>query len=400
MPSQTRSQSIPATVRPTTTRMQGWVRLPSIAERFDPRNNSVNVLRLGLAALVLVSHAYQFQTGKPDPVAQWTGGSVDLGTMAVDGFFALSGFLIVRSYLNSPSLWRYLWRRCLRIFPGFWACLLVTAFILLPIAQLMQYGTLGGFPLTGDASATSYLTSNAALFIQQFDVRGLLDGQPVNGSLYTLFYEFLCYLGVAVLGVVGVLRRRVWLVLPLVAVLCGVVITELATGGALTGGHVARQVLLRFGLMFVAGAVAQLWAHRVPLGTLGGLVAGAVLALALVAAASVGSDPGSTMAYLLLAPAAVAYLMLLAGASTRLQRIGARRDLSYGLYVYAWPMQVLLLLVGAAGWFLPIYLAASLLLGLGMAFLSWTFVEAPALALKSWTPGRRRLAPRESPAPP
>jgi len=372
----------------------------TITERFNPRNNSVNALRLGLAALVLVSHGYKFQTGKPDLVGQWTGGSVDLGTMAVDGFFALSGFLIVRSYVSSPSLWRYLWRRCLRILPGFWACLLVTAFILLPIAQLLQYRTLDDFPLTGYASATSYLINNAALFIQQFEVRGLLDGQPVNGSLYTLFFEFMCYLGVAVLGVVGALRGRMWLVLAVATLLCGLVVTELATGGALTAGHVARQVLLRFALMFVAGAVAQLWAHRLPLHIIGGLVAGIVLALALVAAASVGSDPGSTMAYLMLAPAAIAYLMLLAGASPRLHRIGAGRDLSYGLYVYAWPVQVLLLLVGAAGWLLPIYLTASLLLGLGMAFLSWTFVEAPALELKSWTPRRQHLATTESPAPP
>jgi peptidoglycan/LPS O-acetylase OafA/YrhL len=356
--------------------------------RFDPRNNSVNALRLGLAGIVLFSHTIKLQSGD-DPLGALTGGEVDLGTLAVDGFFALSGFLIVRSYLGSPSVWRYLWRRCLRILPAFWTCLLVTAFVLLPLAQLIRFGTLAGFPLVGDQSATSYVYNNALLLIRQFEVRGLLDGEVVNGSLHTLFYEFLCYLGVAVLGVIGVLRRRRFVVLVLAGVVWAVAASELVTNGGLTGAHAGRQLILRFGLMFLAGAVAQLWAHRLPLGRAGGGTAAALLALGLAASALVGQDPRSTLVYLLVAPPAIAYLVLLIGASPRAARIGSRRDFSYGLYVYAWPVQVLLLLVGAALWPMPVYLAASLALALGLAWLSWTFVEAPALRLKSWTPTRR-----------
>jgi peptidoglycan/LPS O-acetylase OafA/YrhL len=380
----------PPAVR-TGDRTAGRGRTGTLTTRFDPRNNSVNALRLGLAGLVLFSHTIKLQSGE-DPLANLTGGDVDLGTLAVDGFFALSGFLIVRSYLASPSVWRYLWRRCLRILPGFWVCLLVTAFVLLPLAQLIQFGTLARFPLTGDLSATSYVYDNALLLIRQFEVRGLLDGEVVNGSLHTLFYEFMCYLGVAVLGVVGVLRRRRSVVLVLAGLLWGVAAFEVVTNGALTADHVGRQLFLRFGLMFLAGAVAQLWAHRLILGRVGGVAAAALLALGLAGAALVGQEPRSTLVYLLVAPPAVAYLVLLIGASPRAARIGSRRDLSYGLYVYAWPVQVLLLLVGAALWPLPVYLAASLALALGLAWLSWTFVEAPALALKSWTPAWRRRA--------
>ena len=57
--------------------------------------------------------------------------------MAIDGFFALSGFLIFGSYLNSPGTGRFVWRRCLRILPGFWVCLLVMTFLLLRLAQLV-----------------------------------------------------------------------------------------------------------------------------------------------------------------------------------------------------------------------------------------------------------------------
>ncbi|HEY5879949.1 MAG TPA: acyltransferase, partial [Nakamurella sp.] len=167
--------------------MTGLVR--PIAERFDARCNSVNALRLGLALLVLVSHTIKLHGGQDqDPVGRVTGGIVDLGTIAVDGFFALSGFLIARSYLHSPSVGRFLWRRFLRIMPGFWVCLLVTAAVLLPLSQLLQFGTMAGFPLTGELSVAGYVVNNWGLFIRQFYVSGLMGGEPVNGSLYTLFY--------------------------------------------------------------------------------------------------------------------------------------------------------------------------------------------------------------------
>lgn len=360
----------------------------SVAARFDPRSNSVNALRLGLAALVLLSHSLTM-SGGTDPLGDLTGGIVDLGTVAVDGFFALSGFLIARSFVSSPTVGRFLWRRALRILPGFWACLLVTVAVFLPLAQLLRYGTLAGFPLTGPESALRYLYANAALYIDQFTVRGLFDGRPVNGSLYTLFYEFACYLGVAVAGVLGLIGRRRAAMLTVGAVLTLAAAVDLVTAGAITGDGDVRWLFLRLGLMFVAGVVAYQWADRIPLRLPGAVAAAALLAGALAAAAAFGQDPQSRAAYLVLAPAAVAYLILSAGARQGLRRIGARRDLSYGLYIYAWPVQVTLLLVGAAGWPLPLFLGAALVISLALALLSWVAVESPALALKSWTPGRR-----------
>ena len=359
---------------------------PSLADAFDPRANSVNALRLFLAGLVLVSHTLKLHGGE-DPVGRFTGGFVDLGTMAVDGFFALSGFLIVGSHLASPSTGRFLWRRALRILPGFWVCLLVTAFVLLPVAQLLQYGTLAGFPLTGESSALSYVTDNAALFVRQFEVTGLLGGEAVNGSLYTLFPEFLCYLGVAALGAAGLLRRGAGPLLVVAGLVWLFALWQFLDGGSLVGRSTTLEVALRFGIMFVAGALAHRVARVLPLGPVGGVLAAVLLAWAVVLAVLVGEDPRGTLAYAVLAPPAVAYLVLLAGSGPRLRRIGARRDLSYGLYVYAWPVQVLLLLAGAAAWPVLLYGAASLGAALLLAWASWTWVEAPALRLKSWSPG-------------
>src|SRR5680860_1841505 len=73
----------------------------TLAARLDPRHNSINALRLGLAFCVLLSHSIKFSTDGEDFIGSWTGTAVDLGTMGVDGFFALSGYLIVGSYLSS-----------------------------------------------------------------------------------------------------------------------------------------------------------------------------------------------------------------------------------------------------------------------------------------------------------
>jgi len=361
--------------------------MTTIDQRFNSRHNSVNALRLGLALLVLVSHTLKLHGGA-DPLAARTKGDVDMGTVAVDGFFALSGFLIAGSFLNSPSVWRYLWRRCLRILPGLWVCLLITAFVLLPIAQLLQYGTMSGFPLTGDLSVVGYVIHNADLFQQQFFVRNLLDGLAVNGSLYTLFYEFVCYLGIAVLGVLGLLRRNRWVVLAAAVALWAASLADLLTNGGLTGGSTTLTIFLRFGTMFFAGTVLRLWADRIPLNWAGGAIAVTLLAVGLTAAMAQGVDPAGRLSYVLIATPAVAYLVLLLGSSTRLSRLGATRDLSYGVYVYAWPVQVLLLLVGASGWPVVVYFAASLGITLLFALASWHFVESPALSLKSWTPRR------------
>ncbi|MBW0095915.1 acyltransferase [Pseudonocardia sp. KRD-184] len=360
---------------------------PTLDRAFDPRSNSVNALRLVLAGLVLFSHTLKLHGGS-DPLGRLTGGDVDIGTMAVDGFFALSGFLIVGSYLNSPSTGRYLWRRCLRILPGFWVCLLVTVFVVLPIAQLLTLGTLEGFPLTGEASALSYLVDNSALFIRQFEVDGLLGGEPVNGSLYTLFYEFLCYLGVAALGAVGLLRRRTWPLLVVAGLVWLFVVGQLVTGAGIYEASDTLSIAVRFGAMFLAGAVVHRLAHHIPVGWAGGAVASALLVSAVVLAVQAGGDPQSTLVYVVVAPLAVAYLVLLLGARPELRRIGARRDLSYGLYVYAWPVQILLIVAGASLWPVALFGVGSLVIALGMAWASWTWVEAPALRLKSWSPRR------------
>ena len=97
----------------------------AIGVALDPKRNSLNFLRLVLAFSVVYAHASELGWfGLHDVVVNDTG----LGTIAVYGFFGISGYLIAGS-ASRNSVGRYLWQRFLRIFPAFWVCLVVTAFV-------------------------------------------------------------------------------------------------------------------------------------------------------------------------------------------------------------------------------------------------------------------------------
>ena len=99
------------------------------------RDNGLNFIRLFLAILVIVSHAYPIGGFGPDPVL----GDLGVGSLAVGGFFAISGYLITKSRFRT-GFRRFAVRRALRIFPGYWACLIFTAFVAAGIAGIVRGG--------------------------------------------------------------------------------------------------------------------------------------------------------------------------------------------------------------------------------------------------------------------
>src|SRR5215210_1477887 len=163
----------------------------SLAQVFDTRRNSFDVLRLVLAGLVALDHGVILHTGVIYEL-QGTG----LGDFAVDGFFVLSGFLVCRSYLRLYSLPRFVWHRIVRIMPGFWACLVVTAFIAAPVVAVLEEKPFTA-AFTGESSAFRYVVVNAALLMHQFDIAGLLARNPwpftFDGSLWSLIFKGMCY---------------------------------------------------------------------------------------------------------------------------------------------------------------------------------------------------------------
>jgi len=139
-----------------------------------------------------------------------------IGTVSVYGFFATSGYLIAGSASrNTP--FQHLWQCFLRIFPAFWVCLIVTAFLFGPIAwfhDASSSSTACGFScyLREPGGPIGYLTHNFWLQSNQPGIDGTLLNSPLpnlwDGSLWTLGFEFLCYLVVGTLAIVGLFKRR------------------------------------------------------------------------------------------------------------------------------------------------------------------------------------------------
>ncbi len=334
-----------------------------VGERFDQAPNALNFLRLCLAIEVIVWHSYSLRGGSwlPSHVAAF------LGDIAVDSFFAVSGFLICRAWMRKPHLGRFLIARARRILPGLWVCLLVTAFVVAPVAAWLSrtaQPTMQG--------QWRYVLGNADTWVHVWGIDGGPHGVPQSGvwdgSLWSLGYEAMCYLAVAVLGLTGLLRPRVVLAL---AVVCWALSASLTFIGVVASGT-PIWVGPRCGLMFACGALLWMWRDFIP-------VSG-VLALISTAALLGGSVLPN---YRLLAAPAIAYLCLvIAMWLGRRRRLVLRNDLSYGTYIYAFVVQQALVLTGVRlGWVL--FTLVSLSLTLPLAALSWFAVERPAQRRRS-----------------
>jgi peptidoglycan/LPS O-acetylase OafA/YrhL len=335
-----------------------------LQERFDPRRNHLGAIRLGLATTVAFTHAQAVGFGHQPHL-----GRTRIGELAVDAFFVLSGFLLAGSYLRLDSVPRYLWHRFLRIMPGFWVCLLITALVVAPlIAWLQNRSTTSVF--TGEQSSFDYLVQNCALGIRQFGITGLPQGVPqpdnLNGSLWTLGFEALCYAAVIGLGLIGALKRRPEMTLAIVTVLWIATVTH-----ALGFELVPQQRLLRFVLMFLLGSVIYLYADKIPIGNRYAVVALVLLLAALVVLPEYRSLGGPALAYLCLWLAVV-----------RPPQGIWRSDLSYGLYVYHWPVLQLLVVAEVRDVGEPTFIVVGVLLAAAAAALSWFLVERPALRHK------------------
>ena len=153
-----------------------------LEDAFDPHRNSLSLLRLLFAAMVLLDHAFPLGGfhGGSDPMWGWTRGQESFGGLAVAGFFVVSGFLVTRSFDGSPNPFSYLWKRFLRIFPGFWVCLVVTVALFGTIAFWFDHGSLHGYLHGYPDSPEGYLKNNALLSMNQWNIDNLLGEHAVR----------------------------------------------------------------------------------------------------------------------------------------------------------------------------------------------------------------------------
>lgn len=332
------------------------------------RNNNLNLIRMIAAVAVLVSHAWPISlgAGAVQPLERVLAGST-LGTIAVYVFFAISGFLIARSYERQASVFRWARARVLRLFPALVVVLLLTVLVLGPLVT-----TLPTAVYFGSAETATYVPRNLSLAFLQYDLPGVFADQPypgaINGSLWTLVYEVLCYGGVLVAGLLGALRVRSRMALALIAYAAAYILVFHVLDPEQV--HSKIRALLRLGAPFAIGTAFHVWRDRVRLSP-------AIVAFLVAAAALAHGTAAFHMMMVLALVWGVFVLGYMPGAFLhRYNRLG---DYSYGVYIYAFPMQQLMVHL-----FAPMGPLANIALALpatlALAILSWVCVEKPALA--------------------
>lgn len=260
------------------------------------------------------------------------------------------------------------------------------AFVIAPIGVAIQ----GGSParLLMSWEPIGYVTNNFALLIKQTDIAGTPLGVPVPGewdsSLWTLYWEALCYIAIAILGATTLLRRR-WVV-PTLLVTAVVWSTTLPSMSAVveappdqrppldaeTQMLIAQGAAARFAVMFLAGALLYQLRSVIPARwSLVALSVGVVLAASLL--------PN----YRWVAAFPLAYALVVSGALLRHPRLHLRTDLSYGVYIYAFPVQQVLVMAGLGVLAPALFGIVATLVTLPLAALSWFLIEKPAMSLKS-----------------
>src|SRR5579862_5627066 len=178
---------------------------------FDQRENNIDFVRIVLALLVILSHSYPLTLGheRSEPFAVLSRGQVTGGHIAVDLFFILSGFLITASFERSSSAASYLRKRVARIYPGFLLLSLMTLVLFAPLAHARVEGT--------SLIAKILNVTGNTLRLAEWKYSGAFGSNPapgvINGSLWSIYYEFWCYIGVLTLGLTGLLRSRTFLAL-------------------------------------------------------------------------------------------------------------------------------------------------------------------------------------------
>lgn len=357
--------------------MKGTPNLPR-----SEHENGFNSLRLIATLAVLFSHSFAlYGLREPQPLAGQT-----YGNLAVAMFFSLSGFLVCQSWERDPHWLRFALRRALRILPGLAIAVIITALLIGPI-----FTTLSSADYFSSSAVWRYVV-RGTLVLGSPQLPGVFESNPypyvTNASLWTLTYEVLMYLILALIGhwfknahlrpactAAFFLFAATWVTLQLLGW------SDLQFPfAARLGIDVNVSRVAHLGALFFAGACSYLFrAH---------IYVSRILAAVLICALVVVSNSTATLVALwFIAPYA---MNIFAFKCPKLFRTVNGYDLSYGIYIYAFPIQQMLSQIGSQrGWSWALVLFASTLSTVVVAALSWYLVEKPALALKDYLIGKR-----------
>ncbi|MCR5415877.1 MAG: acyltransferase [Pseudobutyrivibrio sp.] len=351
----------------------------TINEAAVGRKNNLNIIRLVAALMVLYMHSLSVSIGSQtaDVVGILTQGKELAGGLAVDIFFIISGFLICRSYDRKKSVASYFWARFLRIWPLTCVVTLVCAFILGPLLTEYTYSQYMHGDILGFLKNIYFDSSNTLLpgvFNKHYN-------HSLNGSIWTLQYEVLCYILVALTAFVWRKFKASSVIVTIGLAVMYIMYTYLGAGdiGPLSTGFLTN--FSRLAMFFAVGSVFYLYGDKIILSnkllviSIAGLIIGTLTTDFAVTFAVFGSY---IIFYIAFQKRFIA---------TWYDKVG---DLSFGVYLMAFPIQQTLVEVmgkpteyyGTMSMNPYLNMAITLIILLPLSWLSWHFLESKCLKLK------------------
>jgi peptidoglycan/LPS O-acetylase OafA/YrhL len=349
--------------------------------KVDLKNNAFDFVRLVAAVMVVFGHSGYLYGSKEIGWEAKYFDNMHSGTLAVWIFFGISGFLVTMSWQRSNGIVDFIIKRAKRIFPGFWVNLFVCAFVFAPVIYFLKNKTFINFWELNGFDIWKFVSNNLDGEIKSGSIGSDVGG--INGPLWTIHYELRSYLVLGLIGLAGFVNTsRKWFMLCL-AVFFQIIravysfVPEFATFYNVWFGD---QRILMFLSMFFWGSAIALYLEKYKPNL---VVFGLSVILILL---------GTRFNFLpLVFPFCFVYTILFLCFVLPIQNISKKiGDLSYGIYLYHWPVRIALQFMGVQAMGLFWLFGLNLICTIPFAFLSWNFVEKRFLV-------RHRTLPIEKP---
>jgi peptidoglycan/LPS O-acetylase OafA/YrhL len=336
------------------------------------RDNNFDFLRLILASLVIVTHSYPIAgISDFDVLSQLTNNQLCFSYIGVSGFFVISGYLVFQSFERSHNAVEYYVKRLLRLYPGLFVMLILTAGVLVPIVYQ------GNTPLLENTSYMTYIPNNLKLYGIQYNISGVFENNPyksaINVSLWTLAIEFNLYVLLSFLFIIKKHKKLLRIILSIVCaiLMCGnILLYDKVAALSFTG-----KVMLEFGCFFFVGSLVAAFSLESILKRKVILIL-SVLALIVSLYFNVFSVTKCFTLPLIILPAGLMPIRYIS-------KIGSYiGDLSYGIYIYGCPVQQTIMYYFQCS--TTELMISSLLVSSMLAYMSWHLVEKRALHFKQY----------------
>lgn len=349
-------------------------------------NNNFDFLRIFAALLVIFSHSFPL-SGHPSEIFVSITGFMTFGYLGVVIFFVISGYLITKSWHRNPSTSNFFWNRFLRIVPGLLGVALFTIFLLGPFVTTLSVSNYFQDPATWN-----YL-SIITIFGVVYTLPGVFINNvfpnAVNGSIWTLPLEFKMYIVVFITGFLKFHKKLILMILALMlifyffidnsysALFYNILYWKGASSIQQLGASPFEQFELSYPLFFMIGAIYYLYEKKIKYNI-------KIAIVLLIIWIFSFHTPFFSIASFISLPYLVLYV-----AKTPLyplNKISKYGDFSYGMYIYAFPVQQTVVHFISGISVIGLFLISSCLT-LILSILSWKLIESKALKLKKFDIG-------------